>query len=184
MIYGTLIFFGDSLTYGSRDPDGLSFPIFFARNLSKDTGQMWNAVNLGVPGETTADMLRRSYVDVKKYPEAKDIFLLAGTNDARDNVCLETFKENYIDIIKDFKILGKRIYCCTIPLKNGFGSPGYELNVNVLINSYNKIIREVADIVVELEDLDKDCFIDGVHFSHKGNLEVARRIDKVLRENR
>ena len=184
MIYGIIICFGDSLTYGSRDEYGLSFPNKIGMMLG--TKQLWTSINLGVPGETTADMLRRSYREVKLYPEAKEIILLAGTNDAKDNVPIEVFKENYMSIIKDFIILGKRVYVCTIPLKKGFGSPGYLKNINNLIKEYNKFIRDFSpkQILIELEDLPKEYFIDGIHFNHKGNIEVARRIVEKIKEVR
>ena len=58
-VYGLIACQGDSLTYGSRDPDGMSYPLYLGRTLSQKHDQTWTAVNLGVPGDASAAGLRR-----------------------------------------------------------------------------------------------------------------------------
>lgn len=181
MIYGTIICFGDSLTYGSRDEFRLSYPVELSATMSSDD-QKWATVTLAVPHETTADMLKRSYIEVRKYAEARDLILLAGTNDAKENIAPSMFKRNYLLLMKDFKLLGKRIFTCTIPLKVGFGSPGYEWSINDLIVQYNEVIMSIGANLIDLSDI-KDM-IDGVHLSHDGNIEVARRVFAKIKEVR
>lgn len=187
MIYNTLICFGDSLTYGSRDEFGLSYPAELKRIITEEENVFISTINLGVAGETTADMLRRSYKEVKDYPDAKDIILLAGTNDARDKIPAKLFMENFIGLYNDFKVLKKRVFICTIPLKVSFGSPGYDWQTNDYIKNYNQEIKGFFKgkcPIIELEDLSKKCFIDGIHFNHKGNIEVANRVYKKIIEIR
>ena len=50
-IYGLIACQGDSLTFGSRDPDGMSYPLYLGRLLSHKHRQTWATVNLGVPGD-------------------------------------------------------------------------------------------------------------------------------------
>ena len=40
-MYGLIACQGDSLTYGSRDPDGMSYPLYLGRILSEKYGQVW-----------------------------------------------------------------------------------------------------------------------------------------------
>ena len=47
-IYGLIACQGDSLTYGSRDPDGMSYPLYLGRLLSEKHHQTWVTVNLAV----------------------------------------------------------------------------------------------------------------------------------------
>lgn len=44
-VYGVIACQGDSLTFGSRDPDGMSYPIYLGRMLSQKHGQTWATVN-------------------------------------------------------------------------------------------------------------------------------------------
>ena len=49
-VYGVIACQSDSLTFGSRDPDGMSYPLYLGRLLSQKHGQTWVAVNFGAPG--------------------------------------------------------------------------------------------------------------------------------------
>ena len=69
-IYGLIACQGDSLTYGSRDPDGMSYPLYLGRMLSQKHGQTWATVNFGVPGECWAELWRRNYHELL---ERKDV---------------------------------------------------------------------------------------------------------------
>src|SRR5262249_36289329 len=81
-IYGVILCQGASLTYGARDPDGMSYPLYLARRLSERHGQTWLTVNLGVPGECWAEIWRRNLRELRAEPEATEVCLWAGTNDA------------------------------------------------------------------------------------------------------
>jgi len=88
-VYGLITCQGDSLTYGSRDPDGMSYPLYLGRTLSQKHNQTWATVNLGVPGDGWAEIWRRNYHELLSVPEAKEVCLWAGTNDAKQNRSLE-----------------------------------------------------------------------------------------------
>src|SRR4051794_30992750 len=55
-VYGVIACQGDSLTFGSRDPDGMSYPLYLGRLLSQKHGQTWVSTNFGVPGECWAEI--------------------------------------------------------------------------------------------------------------------------------
>ena len=48
-VYGLIACQGDSLTYGSRDPDGMSYPLYLGRILSEKHEQVWATVSFAVP---------------------------------------------------------------------------------------------------------------------------------------
>ena len=70
-VYGLLACQGDSLTFGSRDPDGMSYPLYLGRLLSQKHGQTWAAVNFAVPRDGWAEIWRRNYHELLSVPEAK-----------------------------------------------------------------------------------------------------------------
>jgi len=81
-VYGLLACQGDSLTFGSRDPDAMSYPLYLGRRLSERHRQTWVAVNFAVPADGWAEIWRRNYMELLSVPEAGEVCLWAGTNDA------------------------------------------------------------------------------------------------------
>lgn len=76
----TVVFFGDSITFGFGlpDPDAQSYPALIQRRID-ERGLPWRVVNAGLSGDTTAGGLRRLGWTLR---EAPGIFVLAlGAND-------------------------------------------------------------------------------------------------------
>jgi len=73
-VYGVIACQGDSLTFGSRDPDGMSYPLYLGRMLSQKHGQTWVTVNFGVAGECWAELWRRNYHELLSLPKVKSNF--------------------------------------------------------------------------------------------------------------
>jgi acyl-CoA thioesterase-1 len=76
----TVVFFGDSITFGFGlpDPDAQSYPALIQRRIDEQ-GLPWRVVNAGLSGDTTAGGLRRLGWTLR---EAPGIFVLAlGAND-------------------------------------------------------------------------------------------------------
>ena len=67
-VYGLLACQGDSLTFGSRDPDGMSYPLYLGRILSAKYGQVWATVNFAVPRDGWAEIWRRNYHELLVMP--------------------------------------------------------------------------------------------------------------------
>ena len=95
MIYSVALCFGDSITYGSRDCYGRGYPPELAKLLTEDNKTEWVCINEGITRETTSDLNRRAYQTISKYPEAKFMCLMIGTNDAKGPTPDNIFMDNY-----------------------------------------------------------------------------------------
>lgn len=184
MIYGFVLCIGDSLLTGARNEAGLSVPRFIGDELSMGQ-QKWIGIDEGVNGETTGELLRRLYKVARSYPEAKDVVVCVGTNDAkRPRVSSGVFKRNYAELLRTLEILKKRCYVCLLPVRSGFGAPD-DVD-NKAIEQYNRIIREMAEenpdfvSVVDLTNVPTKCRDDGIHFNLQGDRWAAKRISGVI----
>jgi lysophospholipase L1-like esterase len=180
MIYGIVVCLGDSLITGARDEAGLSVARILGDCLSVND-QKWIAVDEGVNGETSGSLLRRAYRVVRSYPEAKDVVLCIGINDAKVPATSEdVFRRNYAELLRTFAILGKHCYACLIPPRNGFGAPDY-IDNHVLMD-YNRVIEELAKSaspfvsIVDLTSIPARLRADGVHFNFGGDAWAAKKI--------
>src|SRR3989442_8559370 len=122
-IYGLIACQGDSLTYGSRDPDGMSYPIYLGRLLSRKHGQTWATVNLAVARDGWAEIWRRNYHELLSLPEAREVCLWAGTNDAKQNRSLEQSLIACEAGLDQCRAAGRFVCLGTLPGKNRFRAP-------------------------------------------------------------
>jgi lysophospholipase L1-like esterase len=184
MIYGFVLCIGDSLLTGARNVHGLSVPRYVGDALSK-SGQRWVGIDEGVNGETTSELLRRFYRVVRAYPEASEVVVCSGTNDAkRPSLPARIFKRNYEELLRTLAILKRRCYACLLPTRTGFGAPD---NVdNDAIVEYNEIIRSVATrsqdsvSIVDLTCVLDTCRDDGIHFNVVGDKWAATAIAETI----
>lgn len=181
-IGGLTTHIGDSLTYGARDEKGLHYPEVLARLLSEKYQQYWTAVNHGISGETSAQILRRCYGHVRAYPESFEVFLLAGFNDAKVNVATppEELRANLESMIRSILFAGKACYLFNLPKGEGFGAPDFVRND--LISAYNLEIKTLWEkykhqrmYYVKIDDIPAEYRNDGVHCTHEGNVWIAHR---------
>ena len=105
---------------------------------------------------------------------------MIGTNDTKKPMPLHIYKDNLRQIINSIKANGKTPIVGTLPVLKF--SPYYMFN-REYIEKYNKAILELSKdmgfMVCEFDGLD-DHLIDGVHFTHEGYKEVARRWSKAI----
>ncbi len=187
MIYGTILCVGDSLITGARDEHGLGMPRYLGDILSAQD-QLWAAVDEGVNGETSAQLLRRYYKTLRSYSEARDVVLCIGTNDAKTPpVPAKVFKRNYLELLRIGAILRKMTYCCLIPKRVGFGAPDYI--DNGAIDEFNDVIQTMIEDFtmawqVDLTGIEKGFRDDGVHLNAKGNLWFAKKVASEIRAAR
>jgi len=180
MIWNEIVCLGDSLTYGARDRYGRSYPTELGSMLSKETGEFYICHNYGVNGETSSDLLRRSWHQLKANPGAKISLLMIGTNDTKKPTPLEIYEDNLKQIINSIRVNGKMPIVATLPdLKF---SPYYMSNREYVVK-YNRVIaklsKEMNFIVADMSDLESHL-IDGVHFTHEGYKEIAKRWFKTI----
>jgi len=179
MIGGLILCIGDSLTFGARDEYGLHYPELLSRKLSEKYDQWWSAVNHGISGETTAQILRRCLGHVRAYPEAADVFLWAGFNDAKTNVATppDLYKENMESMIRSILFRDRACYVFQLPLMEGFGAPDFM--DNDLIRAYNDKLLALNikymkhRFTLLSAPLKAEHRNDGVHLTHAGNHVVA-----------
>tara|TARA_R110000824_G_scaffold287564_1_gene475662 strand:- start:365 stop:919 length:555 start_codon:yes stop_codon:yes gene_type:complete len=175
MIWNEIVCLGDSLTYGARDRFGRSYPAEMGKILSKKTDEFYICHNYGINGETSSDLLRRSWHILKSNKGSKIMCLMIGTNDTKTPIPLTIYKDNLRQIILSAKANGLTPIVGTLPeLKF---SPYYQHNRDY-IELYNleiyKLSQELDFIICSMKDLGEHL-IDGVHFTHEGYNEVAER---------
>jgi lysophospholipase L1-like esterase len=187
-IYGVVVCQGDSLTFGSRDPDGMSYPLYLGRLLSRKHDQTWATVGFGVPGDGWPEIWRRNYRELLSVPEASEVCLWAGTNDAKQNRSVEQTLVACEAVLDQCRALGRVVYLATLPGKNGFGAPREPWSMNRMIErlnaAYRQITRERGLGLVELSQAPREHFVDGIHLSQAGNVWVAERFAAAIEERR
>jgi len=185
MIYGQVLCVGDSLLTGARDEYDISVPMLLGDALSIK-GQKWLGIDCAVNGETSSSLLRHLYKTVRAYPEAKEVVICIGTNDAKEPALPESvFLRNYGEILKTLSILHRRALTCLVPQRGGFGA--IDLIDPGAIKSYNEIILTVAGattIPVDIRKVPSGFRPDGIHFDHRGNQWVAQKIAETIIKSR
>lgn len=189
IIYSTLLAFGDSLTFGSRDEDGQSYPVYLSNMIKKKYGQLLIFENAGVTGETTTEAAKRAYRTIGT-SKCDEVIFFEGINDSKDNVRtpleIYTFNVEYITWIA--KALEKRIYLGLTPLLKGFGLSHYSVRSNELIPQYNSIVQQIAKKhnvpLIDFREMPADCYADGVHMNRKGYNLIAKKVLEAIEKER
>tara|TARA_B100000287_G_scaffold362263_1_gene355416 strand:+ start:528 stop:1085 length:558 start_codon:yes stop_codon:yes gene_type:complete len=181
MIWNEITCLGDSLTYGARDRYGRSYPAELGKILSEKTGEFYICHNYGINGETSSDLLRRSWSICKSNRGSSKIGLLwIGTNDTKGPTPLDIYKDNLRQIVCSMKVNGMIPIVGTLPELTF--SPFYARNRDYT-EKYSDVIRTLGDElnfdICEMDNLGKHL-IDGVHFTHEGYNEVAKRWSKKI----
>ena len=180
MIWNEIVCLGDSLTFGARDKYGRAFPVELGRILYEKTKEFYICHNYGINGHTSSDLQRRSWGHLSSHPGARMATLLIGTNDTKIPTSLDVYEDNLRQIIMSCKVHGKKVFIGTLP---ALGFSPYYMNNKDFIGKYNIVIQKVAKeygcVLCDLSGLEK-YLIDGVHFTHEGNLEIARRFAEAV----
>src|SRR5262245_21950268 len=187
-VYGVIVCQGDSLTFGSRDPDGMSYPLYLGRLLSMKHRQTWVAVNFGVPGECWAEIWRRNYRELLSVPGSGEVCLWAGTNDAWKGRALEESLTACEAVLDQCRAAGRFVYLATLPGKVAFGAPYEPCAMNEVIGKLNEAYRRIASerrlSLVDLADLPHELSADGIHLTQAGNRWVAERFAAAIEARR
>ena len=180
MIWNEIVCLGDSLTYGARDRYGRSYPAELGKILTEATCEFYICHNYGINGETSSDLLRRSWHILKSNAGAKICLLMIGTNDTKIPTPIDIYEDNLRQLVNSIKVNGKTPIVSTLPeLKF---SPYYMFN-REHIGTYNRSIvrlsKEMNFLTCSMDGLE-DYLIDGVHFTHEGYNEVAKRWSEAI----
>ena len=171
---------GDSITYGARDEYGRSYPAELSKTLTENTGEFYYCHNYGVCGETSSDLLRRAWKNISSHKGSKIMLLMIGTNDTQASISPDIYEDNLRQIISIASIHGMTTIVATLPELDF--TPLYLKNKN-FIKQYNKVIRKLSrELSFKICDMTgiESFYIDGVHFKHIGNLEIADRFYKTI----
>ncbi len=194
MIYGTVLCLGDSLTFGARAP--LGFPEHLGPLLSARSGAEWVALNRGISGQTTREVLDRTPAAVghlQSLGGAKYVTVLAGTNDGKggglDHALWEAL---YRQILHWPRRHGIPIAVMTFPPIRPGQMGAFPRESRHWLREASRRVRAIAAElhnrpspirVVELEDLSEEFLADGVHLTPSGYRIVAERVADVLMDD-
>jgi len=182
MIWNEIVCLGDSLTYGARDEYGRSYPAELGKIMTEKTGEFYICHNYGINGETSSDLLRRSWNILRSNKGSKIMLLMIGTNDTKKPTPLGIYRDNLRQIILSGKANGMTVIVATLP---GLKFTPYYLNNKDYIEKYNTEIKSLANELgchtCDMSSLESHL-IDGVHFTHEGYKEIAKRWAKKLQE--
>jgi len=181
MIWNEILCIGDSLTDGARDRYRRSYPAELGKILYEKTREFYYCHNYGVCGDTSSDLQRKVWNVSRSHKEAKIALIMIGTNDTQLGIPEKIYKDNLRQIITATMIHGKIPIVSTLP-ELGF-TPLYIKNKNY-IQIYNKILYNLSsEMNFELCDMSgtEEHYIDNVHYTHEGYIEIARRFaNKIL----
>jgi lysophospholipase L1-like esterase len=175
-----IVFFGDSHTaygYGAKD-NSVQYQnhgyVAWVNALCPDV-QIPKGGVLGVPGETTVQMVNR--LQPIQSLGAKILVVLAGTNDALMAVNTETTKANLRKIYNTGLAAGMKVIAVTVLPQ--FTAIAYRNIVDSFRQRVNAWIRTQTDVTVidaENELKDSTLYEDGVHLTATGALILAKKV--------
>ena len=206
-----ILIFGDSIAYGAWDREGgwvqRLRKFLDERNLA-DPNFYCLVYNLGIPGNTSADLLERVEFETEQRLKAGEetiIIYAIGINDSQfvhskgeHNVPLDEFRENIQKLIDKAKIYSSKIaFLGLTPVDEGKTTPipwnpdkSYK---NEYIERYNNVIRKVCEeneiyfieILERLKALNyQDLVKDGLHPNSKGHQKIFEIVRDFLIKNK
>lgn len=175
MIWNEIVCLGDSITFGARDEFGRCYPAELGKLLTKELNEFYYCHNFGINGETSSDLQKRAWNNISSKSNSNIMLLVIGTNDTQIGVTPDIYEDNIRQIVSIAKVFNMRVILGTVPpLKF---TPLY-LNNTSNIKKYNeklyKLSEKMGFSVCDLEGIE-DYYVDGVHLSHDGNIELAKR---------
>lgn len=170
----TVLVIGDSLVAGTGAPRGSGWPEGLAARTD------WKVVNGGVPGDTSADALRRlDGLLARHRPQA--VIIAVGGNDFLRNVPLADTRSNLEAMIRESRADIEHVALVAIPAKSLGAVLGGSLSDHEV---YAALAREhglalVPDAVAEVLSRE-ELRADRIHANARGYAELARRIGEAL----
>lgn len=164
-----VIAFGDSLTRGTGAPPGKDYP----SRLSQMAGVP--IVNAGVPGETSADAIRRVQRDVLQR-DPRIVIVLLGGNDMLQRISHDQTAANVRRIVREIQQSGALVLLVGIDGPMLMGGLNSELK-RVAHDEGAVFVSDILDGIIDNPRLKSD----EVHPNAAGYEMMAERIYRVLR---
>lgn len=172
---------GDSITNGARNE--------FYRNFSLELNYIYRNKpiffkNYSINGETTSEILKRTFNLLNKNRNFDGIIFLGGTNDTKVPITKNIYKKNIQSIIGICKKLEINLFLGLLP-RIYDGLPYYsQIEGNKYIEIYNNIIfsesKKNGIPCFNLFDLPKNVLEDGIHTNNKGCEMIAKKISILI----
>jgi len=163
----TIIAFGDSLTHGIGASKDMDYPSQLSRMIGKPV------VNMGVPGETTADALQRLDLVLVENPGV--VIVTLGGNDIRRKVPKEQAFNNLRTIVERIQESGALV------VLGGIDVPVFGSNFG---DAYKTLARDTGSLLVPNVFAgvitNKALMSDPVHPNGKGYKVMAEAFQQVL----
>jgi acyl-CoA thioesterase-1 len=165
---GTIVCFGDSLTYGTGASEGMDYPSQLSRMLGRAV------INAGVAGDTTARALKRLQDDVLS--RSPDLVLITlGGNDLKNGIASDAAFANLKTIVESIQRSG------AVVVIGGLSFPMWD-------RGYGKAYRELADqtgaiLIPDILDGimgDRTLMSDPIHPNDAGYARMAERFYHAL----
>jgi lysophospholipase L1-like esterase len=186
MHYQNLLCIGDSQTFGARTYG--CYPLYLAQMLTQQTPYQWRAINRSVNGYTARDLWFLLSNEIEFISDTYQVCVLIGTNDVGNETPLELFEEYYRQIVRAFLIKKyKAIFCGEIPPIFPDGHIFFRKETVERRNQYNDAIRKISAEnkrihYTPINGLNRDCYVDSVHFNEQGNQVVAEAFAQAILE--
>ncbi len=164
----TIVALGDSLTFGTGAPKAQSYP----KQLSQLIGE--DVINLGIPGDTSANALARIKDVLIKNPRI--VLLTIGGNDLKNGIKKEIVFDNIKNIVTTLQESGALV------IIGGFDIPLFSRDFG---SAYRDLAKETGSVLVPnvLEDIigNRELMSDTIHPNSKGYQIMAERFHEVLK---
>jgi acyl-CoA thioesterase-1 len=171
--------FGDSLTAGYGTEPGESYPDDLQKILNQQ-GYNYRVANDGVSGETTKDGVERVERIAAKRP--KIVVLEFGGNDGLRGLPLEQTQANLATMIETLQKSGAEVALAGISLPQEYG-PDYIAKINAIYPALAKRyhVRLLPFLLKDVYGVPGDMQEDGHHATAKGNVQVAKNVEDLIR---
>lgn len=165
---------GDSLVAGTGAPRGSGWP----EGLAQRTG--WQVINAGVPGDTSADALRRLDELIAQH-QPQGILIAIGGNDFLRNIPLPITRDNIEKMIRESRAAAEHVGLVAIPAKSvGAALAGslsdHELYAELATAHALALVPETVSDVLSRDALRADR----VHANAKGYDAIAEGVSEAL----
>ncbi len=168
---GTILAFGDSLTYGVGVEEDDSYPAVLANLTNREV------INAGISGEVTKDGLAR-FSDELDAAQPELVILLEGGNDILRSHNLKHTKQNLAQMIQLAQGRGIQVVLIGVPEKKLFSS---------VAKLYPELAEEYklvfADNLVSSLLRSPELKSDYIHFNEQGYRKMAQAIYDLLIEH-
>ena len=186
-----ILIFGDSITWGAYDPEQGGWATRL-RNYFEAKDNDTDVYNLGVSGDTTADLLNRIEIEVKSREPDLIIFAI-GIHDAQFihstnglHVSLDEFQQNLAKLLSVAKKFTDKVVFVGLtkvdeskptPIPWNTDKSYTNENIERLDNAIKKFCEDKKLKFITMDSVvGNDDLIDGLHPNTKGHIKIFNRM--------